>query len=83
MGRPVDHDLGDRRVGQETFERPEAGDLVEHLVDQAQALVAGDGEALAADDPVDEALDPAADLGGGGIDHGSEGAGHLRLEEEA
>ena len=36
------------RVVEERLERPEAGDLVDHLLDEAHALVAGDGEAVSA-----------------------------------
>ncbi len=35
-GRAVDHDLADRRVGQQVLERAEAERLVEHLLDQAR-----------------------------------------------
>ena len=61
--RAVDHDLGDRLVGEQRLERPEAADLADELVDQARALVAGDGEAVGGDDPVDDPLDPGPQLG--------------------
>ena len=55
--RAVDHDLGDRLVGEQRLERSEARDLADQLLDQALPLVAGDREALGGDDPVDDALD--------------------------
>ena len=56
--RPVDQDVGDRRVAHQDFERADAEGLVEHLADQLLAL--GQAEqvvALAA-----ELLGPSADL---------------------
>ncbi len=40
----VDHDLGDRLVGQERLERSETGDLADELLDEALAFEAGDRE---------------------------------------
>ena len=50
VARAVDHDLGDGLVGQERFERSEARDLADELLDEAFALDAGDDEALGVDD---------------------------------
>ncbi len=36
--RPVDHDLGDGRVGEQRLQRAEAGHVVDHLVDEARPL---------------------------------------------
>ena len=79
--RAVDHDLGDRVVGEEGLERPEAADLADQLLDQAQALVARDREPIGADDPVDDRPDPGLDVGRRrGVEQRGGGATDLVLE---
>ena len=65
----VDHHLGDRIVEEQRLERPEAGGLVDHFLDQAEPLVARHGE-FGQGDPVDDPLDLGTDLsvaGGAGL----------------
>ena len=57
LGGAVDHHLGDRLVLEERLQRPEARDLVDHLVDEAQPLFARHREALRHQDAVDDPLD--------------------------
>ncbi len=80
--RAVDHDLGDGRVRQERFQRPEAGHVVDHLVDEAHALLAGDREAAVLDDPVDHRFDGLSDVAILGIEQDLEGADDFDLQEE-
>ena len=51
-----------RVVVEERLERPEAGDLGGDLLDEADALVLHDDEAVAHEDPVDERLDGLVEL---------------------
>ena len=62
LARAVDHDLGDGVVTEERLERPEADDLVGDLLEHADALGAGEGQALLVDDPAEDLLDLAPDL---------------------
>src|SRR3954452_22938821 len=61
--RAVDHDLGDRLVGEERFERSEPRYLADKLLDQALTLGLGDDETLGVDDAVDDALDLGPQVG--------------------
>ena len=58
----VDHDLGDRRVQQERFDRAKAGDLVEHDVDEPIALAAGHARPLLERQPVEDHREREADV---------------------
>jgi hypothetical protein len=57
--RPVDEDVGHRRVAQQRLERPEAEQLVDHVTDQALALLLAErgGQRLAVEQPGDQAPD--------------------------
>ena len=79
---PVDHHLGDRLVVQQRLERPEPGDVVDHLLDEMRPLLAGDGVAVEVDDPVDDPLDPQPDLGVGHVEQLVERADDLGLEAQ-
>jgi hypothetical protein len=65
--RSVDHDLGDRRVGEERF--AEAERLVDDPSDQLGALGRRQDRALAADDVPEHALQPHPPLGRGEARH--------------
>jgi hypothetical protein len=78
----VDHHLGDRLVVKQRLERPEAGDVVDHLLDEASPLLAGDRILLGVDDPVDDALDPRPDLLRGHVEQLVERADDLGLEAD-
>ena len=58
----VDHDLGDRRVGEQRLEHPEADRLVDHAPDQPRALRGREHRPLARHHPPDHALEPRAAL---------------------
>ena len=62
LARAVDHDLGDGLVAEERLERPEADDLVGDLLEHADTLGAGQGEAFLVDDLAEDLLDLAAHL---------------------
>ncbi len=79
----VDHDLGDRRVGEQRFERSEARDVVDHLLDQAGPLVAGDRVGALGDHLVDEGLDLGLDVLVLGLEEDLECAHDLGLEGES
>jgi hypothetical protein len=80
----VDHDLGDRLVVEVGLDRPEAGDLVDDLLDELLALVAGHRELVVADDLVDHRGDPGPDvLDLLEVEEGVDRLGHLRLDEQA
>ena len=55
----VDQDVGDGRFLEERLQRPQAEDLIEHLLDDPVLLGRGHGHALVHQ----QALDDAADLG--------------------
>ena len=57
VARAVDHDLGDRLVGEQRIERPEAADLADQLLGQVLALVMGHRESVDADDALDDRID--------------------------
>ena len=82
-GRPVDHDLGDGLVAQEGLQRPEAHQVVDHLLDEAQPLVTGDREGVLGHDAVDNRLDLGPDVGRRDVEQRVERADHLLLEAEA
>ncbi len=56
----VDHDLGDGLVAEERLKRPEARQIVGHLLDQAPALVAGHDQPARVHGSIDDRLDPGA-----------------------
>ncbi len=58
----VDHDLGDGRVGQQRLDGAEAGDLVDHALDQPLALIAGQADVMVRDVLADELVDVAGQL---------------------
>ena len=62
LARAVDHDFRDGVVTEERLQRPEADDLVGDLLEHADALGAGEGQALLVDDPAEDLLDLAPDL---------------------
>ena len=59
---PVDHYLGDRLVVEQRLERSEAGDVVGHLVDEPEAFVPRDREAVHRDRAIDDSLDLGSDV---------------------
>ena len=62
LARAVDHDFGDGLVAEQRLERTEADDLVRDLLEHADALGAGEGQALLVDDAAEDLLDLTADL---------------------
>ena len=82
VGRAVDHDLGDSRVGEERLQRPETGDVVDHLADEAKPLLARQGVPVLTDHAVHEGLDLGTDLGVLGLEQVMEGADALGLQSE-
>jgi hypothetical protein len=62
LGGPVDHDLGDGRVGEQRLEHAEADRLVDHSPDQPRALDGREHRALGGDHPADHALQAGAPL---------------------
>ena len=59
LAGPVDHDLGDRRVGEQRLERAEAGDLVGELAHQPLVAVGREQRVGL----VQQVAEPAAQLG--------------------
>ena len=82
LRRAIDHDLGDRFIVEERLQRPETGDVIDHLEDQAQPFIAGHDETLRDHHPVDECLDLGAGVGRRGVDKGVEGPDDLLLEAQ-
>ncbi len=55
---------------------------MDHLLDEALTLVAGDGEASLGDEPIDQALDPLVDFVVLGVEESLERTDHFTLEAE-
>ena len=81
VARAIDHDFRDRSIRQERLERPQARDFRGQLLDQPHTFVAGDGEPVQANRPVDDPLDFSVEVSRiGDVEQGVEGADHLVLE---
>src|SRR5207244_10553985 len=62
---PIDHDLADLRVFEQSLDRPEADDLVRDLVHDIGDLASWQDRALRAEDPHDLVSHPEPPLRGG------------------
>ena len=80
--RAVDHDLGDGLVLEERLDRAEAGDVVDHLVHELLALLAGDRQVALFDHPVDDPLHLGGDVLGLRIHEVAERGDDLALEPQ-
>ena len=80
--RPVDHDLGDRVVVEERFQRAQAGDVGDGVLDELQPFFPGDDVALAREDPIDQLLDHDVGFARRHVEQRVERPDHLGLEGE-
>ena len=60
--RAVDHDLVDAGIGQERLDGSEAGDLIQHALDEPHPVGTREAQLVRVDEVLDEVVDDAAEL---------------------
>ena len=76
----VDHDLGDRLVAEQRFQRTQTGHITDRLGEQPLAFVTGHGETARGEDAIDEGCDHLVGFGRRDVDECVEGLDDLRLK---